>query len=77
MVICSRIYESGKVINMKLNRKNVSISQFVKNDIEEVVNLTKSEALSFVWELTEEIYSLTRRYDVKSRLQRNVISITR
>ena len=62
---------------MKLNRKKVSISQFVKNDIEEVAHLTKSEALSFVWELTEEIYSLTRRYDVKSRLQRNVISITR
>ena len=62
---------------MKLNRKKVSISQFVKNDIEEVTHLKKSEALSFVWELTEEIYSLTRRYDVKSRLQRNVISITR
>ena len=62
---------------MKLNRKKVSISQFVKNDFEEVAHLKKSEALSFVWELTEEIYSLTRRYDVKSRLQRNVISITR
>ena len=62
---------------MKLNRKKISISQFVKNDIEEASHLKKSEALSFVWELTEEIYSFARRYDVKSRLQRDVISITR
>jgi len=62
---------------MKLNRKKVSISQFAKNDIEEVAHLTKSEVISFVWELTEEIYSLSRKYDVKSRLQRNIISINR
>ena len=62
---------------MKLNRKKVSISRFAKNDIEEAAHLNKSELLSFVWELTEEIYSLTREYDVKSILQRNAISITR
>ena len=61
---------------MKLNRKKISVSRFVKNDIEEATHLKKSEALSFVWELTEEIYSLTGRYDVKSRLQRDVISIS-
>ncbi len=62
---------------MKLNRKKVTVSQSVKNDTEEAAGIAKSEALSFVWELTEEIYSLSGRYDVKSRLQRNVISITR
>ena len=62
---------------MRLNRQKVSISQIVKKDIEEGTPMNKSEALSFVWELTEEIYSLTGRHDVKSRLQRNVISITR
>ena len=62
---------------MRLNRKKVSISRFAENDIEEAAHLKKSELLSFVWELTEEIYSLTRKYDVKSRLQRNAISITR
>ena len=61
----------------QLDRKIISISKFVKNDIEEATHLKKSEALSFVWELTEEIYSLTGRHDVKSRLQRNVISINR
>jgi len=39
--------------------------------------LGKAEAFSFVWELTEELFSLSGRYDVKSRLQRNVVSITR
>jgi len=62
---------------MKLNRKRVTVLRSVKNDTEEAAGITKSEALSFVWELTEEIYSLSGRYDVKSRLQRNVISITR
>ncbi len=62
---------------MKLNRMKVTVSRFAKNDTEEAIEITKSEALSFVWELTEEIYSLSGRYDVKSRLQRDVISITR
>jgi len=62
---------------MKLNRKKVTVFQLAKDDTEEAVGITKSEALAFVWELTEEIYSLSGRYDVKSRLQRNVISITR
>ena len=62
---------------MKLNRKKVTVFQLAKDDTEEAVRITKSEALAFVWELTEEIYSLSGRYDVKSRLQRNVISITR
>lgn len=62
---------------MKLNRMKVTISRFAKNDTEEATGITKSEALSFVWELTEEIYSLSGRYDVKSRLQRDVITFTR
>ena len=62
---------------MKLNRKKVTVSQSIQDDTEEAAGITKSEALSFVWELTEEIYSLSGRYGVKSRLQRNVISITR
>ena len=62
---------------MKLDRNKVKLSRFVKSDIEEAAHLDKEEALSFVWELTEEIYSLTGRHDVKSRLQRNVVSIHR
>ncbi len=62
---------------MKLDREKIAVSKFVEDETEEAAGITKSEAFSFVWELTEEIYSLSGRYDVKSRLQRNVISITR
>ena len=62
---------------MKLNRMKIAVSRFHMDDAEEATGITKSEALSFVWELTEEIYSLSGRYDIKSRLQRNVIPITR
>ena len=62
---------------MKLNRKKVTVFQYAEDDTVKAAGISKSEALSFIWELTEEIYSLSGRYDVKSRLQRNVISITR
>ncbi len=61
----------------KVNRKKVSIIRYDKNDTNEVTNMTSAELLSFVWELTKEVYSLSGKYDVESRLQRDVISITR
>lgn len=39
--------------------------------------LSQEELLASVWELTEEIYSLTGTYDAQSRLQRNVVVINR
>ena len=61
---------------MKLDRKKVRVSKTTKHT-DEVAQLTKADALSFIWDLTEEIYSLSGRFDVKSRLQRNVVSVTR
>ena len=61
---------------MKVDRKNIRISQTQKHP-DGTAQLKKADALSFVWELTEEIYSLSGKFDVKSRLQRNVVSITR
>jgi hypothetical protein len=60
---------------MKVNRKIITKTN--KYEEERPVQLSKAEALSFVWELTEELFSLSGRYDVKSRLQRDVVSITR
>jgi len=37
--------------------------------------MSPSDALSFVWELTEEVYSLSGKYDVKSRLQRHIVTV--
>lgn len=61
---------------MKLDRKKVKISQTVEY-VTEDVELKKEAALAFVWDLTEEIHSLSGKFDAKSRLQRNVVSITR
>ena len=61
---------------MKVDRKKVRVSQTTKHP-DEVAQLKKADALSLIWDLTEEIYSLSGRVDVKSRLQRNVISVTR
>ncbi len=41
------------------------------------VTLSASESISFVWELTKEVFSLTKKYNVESRLQRNVVNIAR
>ncbi len=61
---------------MKVDRKKVRVSQTTKHT-DEVAQLKKADALSFIWDLTEEIVSLSGRFDVKSRLQRNVVSLTR
>jgi len=62
---------------MKLNRqitRKLSSSKALKED---PVALSASESLSFVWDLTKEVFSLTKKYDVESRLQRNAVNITR
>ncbi len=65
----------GKTMN--LDRSRISIHNSEKTGHDEVYCSDKSKALSFVWELTKEIFSLTGKYDVESRLQRNHIVITR
>jgi hypothetical protein len=63
---------------MKLQRNIFKIvpmkSPEAKDDF---VNLSPSECLSLVWDLTEEVFSLSGDYDVKSRLQRDVVNIIR
>jgi predicted GIY-YIG superfamily endonuclease len=62
---------------MKMDRTKVRLFKhdIPKND--EYVNLPSNERISFVWDLTEEVFALSGEYDVKSRLQRNVINIIR
>ncbi len=45
---------------MKVDRKKVRVSQTTKHT-DEVAQLKKAEALSFIWDLTEENYSLSGR----------------
>ncbi len=62
---------------MKMDRKQIAIYKGKIPNDDEYVDLPSNECISFVWELTEEIYALTGVYDVKSRLQRNVVNIIR
>jgi len=63
---------------MKVNRKHIQISRMKSAHTDETpADISKSEAISFIWELTQEIFSLSGKYDVESRLQRHVVSITR
>ena len=62
---------------MKLNRQIIKVSKIESDKKEPPAQITMAEGISFLWELTEEIFSLSGKYDVKSRLQRHVVSITR
>ena len=64
-------------MHMKMNRKQVAIYKGKIPRDDEYVDLPLNECVSFVWELTEEIYALTGAHDVKSRLQRNIVNIVR
>ena len=60
---------------MELDRRIVTILRTASKSVEEPARISKADALAFMWELTEEVYSLSGKYNVKSRLQRDVITI--
>ena len=61
---------------MKLQRDVFKVVPMKSPEAEDdFVNLPPSECLSLVWDLTEEAFSLSGEYDVKSRLQRDVVTI--
>ncbi len=62
---------------MKLKRNRIVVLHKSNQEIETVSEYSSCECLSSIWELTKEVYSLTGKFDVKSRLQRNVVHITR
>jgi len=62
---------------MKMNRNIVHLSRAGAEPPEAPAAMTKAEAFAFVWELTQEVFSLSGRYDAESRLQRHVVSIAR
>jgi len=62
---------------MRLQRQTVAIYKKGADICEKPAALSKAEALSFVWELTKEVYSFTGKHDVESRLQRDVVVVYR
>lgn len=62
--------------SLRVARDQVKLAR--SHDIEDSASvLSHEELLASVWELTEEIYSLTGTYDAQSRLQRNVVFVDR
>ena len=59
---------------MKVNRKHISIKKIDKNP-DCYVDATPQERISFIWELTAEIWSLKDSHIAERRLQRNVAKL--
>lgn len=62
-----------KVIRNKVTLKRMSMSK--KDD--SFVSASPAERVSFIWELTAEIWSLKGSKDVERRLPRHVANLTR
>lgn len=59
---------------MKLN-KNCVVLKTLQKEEDAFVNASPSDRVSFIWELTSEIWSLKEDNNVKRRLQRNVTNL--
>jgi hypothetical protein len=62
---------------MNLQKDKTRLFFKKSDDREGPVALTTHERFACVWDLTREIFSLSGDFDVESRLQRNVVNITR
>jgi hypothetical protein len=59
---------------MKLEKSAVKLTKLTKSD-DSFVNASPSELVSFMWELTAEVWSLRGADYVERRLQRNVTKL--
>ena len=59
---------------MQVNRKKIHVGKISVND-EGFVEASPAHRISFMWELTAELYSLTKSPYVKRRLQRNITNL--
>jgi len=61
-------------MKMKVNRKVTSLKRLGLED-DSFVDASPEERISFMWELTKEIWSLRGDANVKRRLQRNIANL--
>ena len=59
---------------MKVNRNKIYIGKVSKNDAG-FAKISPAERISFMWELTAELWSLRKSPYVERRLQRNVTNL--
>ena len=65
-----------KVPINKLDRTKAVLKKMTESS-EEATDYSPAELFGFMWELTQEIYSLQGDFDVEQRLQRNVTNFVR
>lgn len=61
---------------MRLQKDKVRLKKLSDED-SGYMNASPAERLSFIWELTEELWSLREKDRAQQRLQRNVASLVR
>ncbi len=59
---------------MKMQRNQAKLIKMSKAD-DPYVAASAQECISFMWELTAELWSLQRSSDVERRLQRNITNL--
>ena len=59
---------------MKVDRNKTYLGRVSKND-EDFVDMSPAERISFMWELTAELWSLRKSLYVERRLQRNITNL--
>jgi hypothetical protein len=64
----------GITVFMRVERNKVYLGKISQND-KGFAKISPAERVSFVWELTAEIWSLRESPYVKRRLQRNVTNL--
>jgi hypothetical protein len=62
---------------MRLDRQITKLIKISEVIDQEVSPNSPGICISEVWELTKEIFSLSQKFDVKSRLQRDVVHIVK
>ena len=72
------VYDCDMVgLDMRLNRNITRHFTSSNSSPEKPVLLSPGDSVSFVWELTQEVFSIAKNYNAQSRLQRNAVNITR
>ena len=71
-VRCIKIWYN--IYSMRIKRNKIYIGKISKND-DGFANIPPAERVSFIWELTVELWSLRKSLYVKRRLQRNVTNL--
>ncbi len=61
---------------MKVIREHACLKKMTKDD-DFYVNISASEVVGFMWDLTEELWSLQGKEYAERRLQRNVANIVK